>query len=126
MLPPWLAVALGGALGSVARHGVNVAVARALGHASYASTLLVNISGCAVIGVLAGQLAVGRLAMSPTLRAFVFVGILGGFTTFSTFGLDTLTLFRDGRHGAAALNAAAQVVVGLLAVAGGYAVGQRL
>ena len=110
----------------MARHGVNVAVARTLGQASYTSTLLVNISGCAMIGVLAGQLTVGRLTMSPTLRAFVFVGILGGFTTFSTFGLDTLTLVREGRPGTAALNAVGQVVVGLLAVAGGYAVGQRL
>jgi len=126
MLPSWLAIALGGALGSMARHGVNVAVARTLGQASYTSTLLVNISGCAMIGVLAGQLTVGRLTMSPTLRAFVFVGILGGFTTFSTFGLDTLTLVREGRPGTAALNAVGQVVVGLLAVAGGYAAGQRL
>jgi len=63
--------------------------------------------------------------MSPTKRLFVFVGILGGYTTFSSFGLDTLTLSHEGRHAAAAWNVAAQVVVGLAAVAGGYFVGLK-
>jgi CrcB protein len=126
MVPAWLVVAVGGALGSIARHGANVVVARSLGQASYASTLTVNLIGCAIIGGLAGQLAAGRLAMSPSMRLFVFVGLLGGFTTFSSFGLDTFTLAREGRHYAAACNVVIQVAVGLLAVAGGFALGQRL
>jgi CrcB protein len=116
----WLIVGAGGAVGSMARHGVNVIVARLAGHATPYATLLVNVAGCAVIGLLAGFIAGGRLAMAPTTRLFVFVGVLGGFTTFSSFGLDTLTLAREGRHVAAACNVAAQVVLGLGAVAAGY------
>ena len=125
-LQPWLAVGIGGALGSMVRHGVNVTVARILGHPSYVSTLMINVLGCGVIGLLAGQLAAGRVAMSPTMRLFVFVGVLGGFTTFSSFGLETFGLLQNGRTSAAILNVAIQVTVGLAAVAGGYALGQRL
>jgi len=63
--------------------------------------------------------------MPLTIRAFVFVGILGGFTTFSTFGLDTLTLAHEGRPLAAAANVAVQVAVGLTAVFAGYAIAVR-
>jgi fluoride exporter len=125
MLPPWVIVGIGGALGSVVRHAVNLVVTRSLGHPSYVSTLAVNVIGCAIIGLLAGQLAVGRLTMSPSMRLFIFVGLLGGFTTFSSFGLDTFTLAREGRHYAAAFNVATQVAVGLLALAGGFAMGHR-
>jgi CrcB protein len=59
------------------------------------------------------------------MRAFVFVGILGGFTTFSSFGLDTLTLVREGQGVSAAINVAGQVVLGLGAVFAGYAIGAR-
>lgn len=118
-------VGIGGALGSMARHGVNVMIARVGAQANPYATLVVNVTGCAVIGVLAGLLAGGRLSMSSTTRLFVFVGILGGFTTFSSFGLGTLTLSHQGRHAAAAWNVAAQVVLGLAAVAGGYFVGLK-
>ena len=121
----WLVVGLGGAIGSMARHGVNVALSRAGGRATPFATLSVNIAGCLAIGVLAGLVASGRLAMSPLTRLFVFVGILGGFTTFSSFGLDTFTLVQEGRHSTAAWNVAAQVVVGLAAVAGGYFIGAK-
>ncbi|HVQ31061.1 MAG TPA: fluoride efflux transporter CrcB [Vicinamibacteria bacterium] len=116
----WLAVGLGGALGSLARHGVNVWVTRRMGQSGPYATLVVNIVGCGVIGLLAGLLASERLVMTPTVRVFVFVGILGGFTTFSSFGLDTFTLAREGRHAAALLNAVGQVVIGLAALAAGY------
>ena len=122
----WLAVAVGGALGSLLRHAVNVAAGRLLGHPSYMSTLIVNLVGCAIIGLLAGQTATGRLELNPVMRVFLCVGVLGGFTTFSSFGLDTLTLVQAGRQQAAALNVIVQVVVGLSAVAAGYALGQRL
>jgi CrcB protein len=122
----WLAVGVGGALGSLARHGVNVIVSRRLGQAVPYATFAVNVSGCAVIGLLAGLLAGQRLAMTPTMRTFVFVGILGGFTTFSSFGLDTLVLVREGRQLAAAVNVAGQVVLGLAAVLAGYAAGVRI
>lgn len=122
----WLLVGFGGALGSMARHGVNVVVTRAGGQATPYSTLIVNLTGCAVIGLLAGLSAAGRLPMTPATRVFIFVGVLGGYTTFSSFGLDTLTLAHQGRHAAAAWNVAAHVVVGLAAVAGGYFVGLKL
>jgi CrcB protein len=120
----WLAVALGGAIGSMARHGVNVVVAR-LGQSVPYATVAVNLVGCAVIGILAGLIASARLSMTPTARLFVFVGVLGGFTTFSSFGLDTFTLAREGRHAAALGNVAIQVILGLAAVAGGYFVGLK-
>lgn len=121
----WLAVGLGGALGSMARHGVNILVTRLAGVAAPWATMTVNLVGCGVIGLLAGLIAVERVPMSPEARMFVFVGILGGFTTFSSFGLDTLVLVRDGRAALAIANVAIQVGVGLGAVALGYALGAR-
>ena len=117
----WVAVAAGGALGSVARHAVNVAVHRMTGTVGFAAVAIVNISGCLAIGVLAGLIAAGRWHPSQTLRAFLIVGVLGGFTTFSSFGLDVFTLVREGRNLAAATNVLAQVTLGLTAVFLGYA-----
>jgi len=116
----WIAVALGGALGSIGRHAVNHTVARLVGQPSALSTAVVNIVGCAIIGALAGMIAAGSLRMSPQLRTFIFVGVLGGFTTFSSFGLDTLTLVHDGRATAATTNVMMQVCLGLLAVFLGF------
>jgi CrcB protein len=114
------AVALGGALGSLARHGLNVAVGQMLGRPVPYATAAVNVIGSAVIGVLAGLIASGRLSMSPSLRLFVFVGVLGGFTTFSSFMLDTLTLTHTGAPALAVWNLAGQVLLGLVAVYLGY------
>jgi fluoride exporter len=80
------------------------------------ATVVVNIVGCCVIGLLAGFVASGRLPMRTVWREFLFVGILGGFTTFSTFGLDTITLMRGNDSGQAVLNVIAQVVGGLAGV----------
>ena len=118
----WLAIAVGGAIGAMARHGVNHLVhARWLTTRFPAGTIVVNLAGCLVIGVLAGLVASDRLALRLHWREFVFVGLLGGFTTFSTFGLDTLLLARTHSAGHAMLNIAAQVVGGLAAVWVGYA-----
>ena len=116
-------VGIGGALGSMIRHAVGAALARVAPAAvtPYA-TMTVNLIGCLTIGVLAGLAASGRMAFNPALRAFVFVGVLGGFTTFSSFGLDTVTLLHGGRTGTAAMNVAVQVAVGLGLAAAGYAV----
>jgi CrcB protein len=118
----WLAVGIGGALGSVARHGVNLVVTRVAGQAVPYATAVVNLVGCFVIGCLAGLLATDSLRLSTTARAFVFVGILGGFTTFSSFGLDTFVLMRDGQTAWAFGNVMVQVAVGLAAVFAGYAI----
>ncbi len=85
-----------------------------------------NISGCLIIGLLAGLTTAGTLRLSEPARAFVFVGILGGVTTFSSFGLDTLTLVRAGATGAALANVAAQVVIGIGSVFLGYWLAESL
>lgn len=122
----WMAVALGGALGSLARHGVNQIVhTRWLATRFPVGTSVVNLVGCFIIGLLAGLLASDRLAFKETTRQFVFVGLLGGFTTFSSFGLDTLTLARGGSSTHAVLNVVLQVVGGLVAVWVGHAIGVR-
>lgn len=113
----WIAVAVGGALGSVARHGVNRVVHQAWPSLRFPlATVLVNIAGCCAIGVLAGLVATGRLPMRASWREFLFVGVLGGFTTFSTFGLETITLVRSGDTSHAVLNTLLQVVCGFAAV----------
>ena len=119
----WLAVAAGGALGSIARHGVNIYFAHVLERAIPYATATVNLVGSAVIGLLAASIATGRLHMSTEMRTFVFVGILGGFTTFSSFMLDTFTLGHGGDHALAFWNVALQTAFGLAAVWGGYRVG---
>ena len=117
----WIAVALGGALGSLARHGVNAAFAHVTETTTPYATATVNIIGSLVIGVLAGLTAGGKLHMTPVVRTFVFVGILGGFTTFSSFMLDTLTLAHGDQHQLAVANVSAQLVIGAIAVFAGYA-----
>jgi CrcB protein len=117
----WMAVALGGAVGSLARHGVNVAFAHLTETTTPYATATVNVLGSLAIGVLAGLTAAGKLHLTPPVRAFVFVGILGGFTTFSSFMLDTLTLGHGSERGLAVSNVLFQVVVGCIAVFAGYA-----
>lgn len=120
----WIAIAVGGALGSLARHAVNhVAHTHWLSARFPAGIVAVNVSGCFVIGLLAGLLAAERIAMRLYWREFVFVGLLGGFTTFSTFGLDTFLLSRTHSAGQAAMNVVAQVGGGLVAVWIGYHAG---
>lgn len=105
----------------MARHGVNLAFARLTEQTTPYATATVNLLGSLVIGVLAGLSAGGKMHLSPPVRSFVFVGILGGFTTFSSFMLDTLTLTRGNHQGLAASNVLAQVVLGVIAVFAGYA-----
>jgi len=115
----WIAAALGGTLGTLARHAVNIAVARSMTPAPYATTI-VNILGSAIIGALAGSISSGRLLMPAPLRTFVFVGLLGGFTTFSSFMLDTLSLAEGGSTSAAFANVAGQTVLGLAVTFAAY------
>jgi CrcB protein len=119
----WIAVAAGGALGSLARHGVNVLVAGRVGRSLPYGTAFVNIVGCVLIGLLAGLVASDRWPMTDAVRAFLFVGVLGGFTTFSSLGLDTFALLREGAYPTAFWNVAGQVGLGLAAVVGGFRLG---
>jgi CrcB protein len=119
----WIAVAIGGALGSLARHTMNGFVSQKLTHALPVATGTVNVIGCLIVGLVTGLVVSGQIRMSVTMRTFVFVGILGGFTTFSAFGLDTFTLIHEGRPLAAAANAIVQCAGGIAGVAIGYALG---
>jgi CrcB protein len=108
----YLWVALGGALGSVARYACTLGAARWLGMAFPWGTLFVNVAGSFAIGLLAALVATdGRPALGADARAFVLVGILGGFTTFSSFSLETLSLARGGALGAAAGNVGLSLVL---------------
>lgn len=126
-----LAVALGGSLGSVARYLLQGAVQRRAGAAhGWAAvfpwgTLAVNLLGCLGIGFLA-VLFEERLAVAPETRTFVLIGLLGGFTTFSSFSFETWALLRDGNTLLALVNAAGSVTVGLVAVIAGAMLARAL
>jgi CrcB protein len=110
-----LLVGLGGFLGSIGRYLVGGWAQRALPLSTFPlGTLAVNVVGCFGIGAL-GALAGERQALGPELRTFLMLGVLGGFTTFSSFAHETLALGRDGEYGRALVNVALQVCVGLAA-----------
>jgi CrcB protein len=109
-------IGLGGFIGSVLRYGMSGVVQSLAGGALFpVGTLVVNLTGCFVIGFLS-QLADAREVFTPESRAFVFVGILGGFTTFSTFGNESINLFRGGENIYAFVYVGAHVLLGLGAV----------
>jgi CrcB protein len=114
-----LLVGLAGLAGTLVRYWLSGAVARRHGEAFPAGTLAVNLLGCFAAGLLF-HLMQERQAFNETARAAVFVGLLGGFTTFSSYGLQTFELLREGRAGAAALNVVASNLLGLLMVFAGY------
>lgn len=111
----FLLIAIGGAVGSVARYSVSLAAVHLVDVSYPIGTFAVNVLGCFAFGVLAG---VGdhRLTLSIQARAFLLVGLLGGFTTFSTYAFESLVLVRDGRAGLALLNVAGQTLLGLAAI----------
>lgn len=119
-----VAIFLGGGLGALARCGVSRWVAFRIGETFPWGTLAVNASGCFVIGLFAAATGPdGRLLVGPLWRQFVTVGLLGGYTTFSSFALQTLELGREGELGAAAGNCALSVGACLLGVWLGHAAG---
>ena len=117
----YLWIGLGSALGGMARYGCSGLAARYIGAAFPWGTLIVNVSGSLVIGFLAAlAVADGRLLISPDARAFLMIGLCGGFTTFSAFSIETLDLARDGDWLWAGANVVLSVVLCLLAVWLGY------
>lgn len=120
-----LLVGLAGLAGTLCRYWLSGAVTRRYGEAFPAGTLAVNLIGCFAAGLLF-QLTQERLAFNETARVAVFVGLLGGFTTFSAYGLQTFELLREGRLGLAALNVVASNLLGLLMVCAGYATAKLL
>ncbi|MBJ3784151.1 fluoride efflux transporter CrcB [Devosia sediminis] len=121
-------VGLGGAIGSMARYGMSVLIGRFWSGSFPLATLLVNITGSMAMGLLIGFLVRTLPASGPDIRLFVGIGVLGGFTTFSSFSLDTISMIERGELGQAALYVGLSVVVclaglycGLLMTRGGMA-----
>jgi CrcB protein len=115
----YLYVALGGAIGSVARYWLSglIASSKFFGQSFPWGTIIVNITGCFIIGLFNTlTVAEGRMAASPDLRTFFMIGICGGYTTFSSFSLQTLALVQDGEWLYAAGNVVISVVMCLLGV----------
>ena len=121
-----LLIALGGALGSVARYWLGV-WALPLSRSLPWGTISINVAGCFVIGFFGTlTLAGGRLPASEPVRLLVMVGLCGGFTTFSSFSLQTLDLLRGGAPGRAVVNVTASVLLCVAAVAAGHLLAARL
>jgi CrcB protein len=112
-------IGLAGGAGTLIRYWLSEWSARRFGETFPTGTLIVNLAGCFLAGLLV-YLMFDRYVVSPTMRAVVLIGFLGGFTTFSAFGLQTFTLLRDGELGLALLNIGVSNVAGLLLVWTGY------
>jgi fluoride exporter len=120
-----LLLALGGALGTLARYGLNGLVSQRVATFPL-GTMVVNITGCLAIGFIAAVSgpSLGRAWLKPGTRDFLMVGFCGGYTTFSSYGIQTLNLARDGEWLAVAGNVIGSNVLGLLAVYLGWVFGR--
>ena len=125
MIARTLVVGMGGFLGASARYLLGGAIYRWLPATFPWGTFVINVTGCFGIGLVVG-LAEERMILGPTTRLFLTVGVLGGYTTFSSFGYETMVLLRESSFGAAAFNVLAQVALGLLAVVAGAAAARIL
>ncbi|MGZ5961208.1 MAG: fluoride efflux transporter CrcB [Rhizomicrobium sp.] len=113
-----LAVALGGALGSLLRYFAAGVIQSAAWHGFPWGIFVVNITGGFAMGVIT-ELAALKLSMTPEVRAFLTVGILGGFTTFSTFSLDSVLLIQRGAYSSAALYISGSALLSIAALFAG-------
>ena len=121
----WFAIAAGGALGSLLRFWLSTGVHGLAGRGFPYGTLAVNVLGCLLVGLLYVWL-VERAALGPAWRAFLLIGVLGGFTTFSTFSIETLNLFEAGQIARAAINVIASITLCLAAAGAGVLLGRQL
>ncbi len=119
-----LLVALGGAIGSAARYLVGAFVANRFGPDFPWGTFIVNVSGSFLIGVILSLVGGGQLPAGA--RLFLAVGVMGGYTTFSTYSNETLQLIQGGEVGAAMFNALGQIVAGFIGVYLGMVLGRVL
>lgn len=116
----WVLVGLGGMLGSIARYFISTTVAQLFTKALLPYGLItVNVLGCLIIGYVAGLIEL-KHGLRPEVVLFIMVGFLGGFTTFSSFGLETFTLLKQQHIYTALLDVLLQVGFGTLAVAIGF------
>jgi CrcB protein len=109
----YLIVFLGGGIGAALRHGVNVASARWFGTAFPYATMIENVTGSLIMGLLAGYFAFRGGGAPHHLQLFLTTGILGGYTTFSAFSLDAALLYERGELGLAALYVIASVALSI-------------
>ncbi len=119
-----IAIALGGALGAVLRYGVSISSAAVWGTSFPYGTLIVNITGSLFIGIFYAMFQDRMVA--PETRALIQIGLLGAFTTFSTFSLETLKLMEQGDVLRAGMNISFNLVLCLLATWAGLLVGRQL
>jgi fluoride exporter len=119
-------VLLGGAIGTGCRYGLSSLIYSRIKNPTFPyANLVINVSGSFIIGMLA-ELFNGRLQVSPTTQAALIIGVLGGYTTFSSFSYETFTLIRGGELLRATLNSAGSVLLGLVAVWLGVRLAQSL
>ena len=118
-------VALGGAIGSAARYVIGLSVQSRTGFDFPVGTLLVNLTGCVLLGFLV-RYALATPAVSPELRVLLTTGLCGGYTTFSTFGYETVALIEDGDWRRAALYVGLSVVGSFVAILLGMAGARQL
>ena len=121
----YIVVFLGGGLGAALRHGINLAVARMLGAGFPYATFFINVTGSFVMGLIAAWFAFKGDA-SQHWRLFLTTGILGGYTTFSTFSLDAALLYERGQLALAAAYVIGSVVLGLIGLFAGLALVRSL
>lgn len=119
-------VALGGGLGAAGRHLVNLAALRTFGPGFPVGTLTVNVAGSLAMGLLVGWLASRPEGVGPGLRLFLATGFLGGFTTFSAFSLDAVSLWERGEATTALIYAAVSVAASIAALFAGLMVMRSL
>ena len=112
-------IGLAGFVGTLVRYWLSGVIARRYGETFPLGTLVVNLTGCFLVGLLF-YLLQERFMVNPTVRMVILIGLLGGFTTFSSFGLQTFTLLQDGEFALAALNLTASNFIGLALVWAGY------
>lgn len=118
-------IAVGGAIGAVLRYGASVGVYSLLGRGFPYGTMFVNVSGSLLIGLLSVMM-LERFSVAPEWRAAVLVGVLGSFTTFSTFSIETLNLLEQGDVMRASANIVLSVLVCLAAVWFGVLIGRQI
>jgi CrcB protein len=116
----YLLVFIGGGLGASLRHAVNMISARGLGTAFPYGTFIINITGSIAMGLIAGYLAFKGEASQPW-RLFLMTGVLGGYTTFSAFSLDTVLLYERGEVGLAVFYVVGSVVISIVGLFAGLA-----
>src|SRR6185503_403342 len=116
-------IALAGLAGTLVRYWLAGYVSRQYGETFPWGTMAVNLIGCLVTGVVF-YATEERFVVNPTVRTVILIGLLGGFTTFSAYGLQTFIMLRDGEYGLATLNIVTSNVLGLFMVWVGYALGK--